>query len=751
MAKDVDVRVKATVEGAESIQKTTDSLDKMADAGGKAGSAVASTTKSTSNFGDLLGKLPGPLGGAASGIMSMTKAALQFLATPIGAVIGTIGVILAAFTKAIQNSDKAMDSLSEITEIFGQIVRPIFAFLETIAVNVLEKVADGLEVVANLFGNAGTAGRSLASSLDELEDAERDFNVQQAKTNAQIAEAREIMSDSNATFEERKKALEDVRKVEEANAAQALKNAKERLEIAEDEIIMHGRSTAAIDKQAEAQQRVYEAQQKASAQQRQFNKLQKQLDAEEAAKEKEKQKAAEDAAKEAAAKAKERADAAIAIKKEALKAETKAVDEAYLASIKDEELRAREALVIAQKNQDAELQVKIDALEKIKKRTKEENAALAALKAQQAAEDAAQIVATNNLLDEQEKARKAKKLEDDKKAFDDRLKAIDDEYKKESLLLIQSDAKTEQEKEEIKKKQDQLDLDRIQKKIDAATAAQQETIDLEIELANKKKQLADEEEARDAALFQQKMDNYQKYLAMASGVINQISGLVQVNQTNEINAINRKYAAQLAAAEGDKEAIAQIEAAKLAESNAIKKKQFDNNKKLQYATALINGAVAVGSIIAQYPKFDGGIMMTAALVAAGITLAAQLIKIKNTEFVPDEGGGGAGAGAGAGGAAGGGKSMFADGGLVSGPGTGTSDSIAARLSNGESVINARSTEMFSGLLSLINQAGGGRPFAEGGATAPGSMTIPVIKTYVVASEMTSQQEADFRIQQVARL
>lgn len=52
---------------------------------------------------------------------------------------------------------------------------------------------------------------------------------------------------------------------------------------------------------------------------------------------------------------------------------------------------------------------------------------------------------------------------------------------------------------------------------------------------------------------------------------------------------------------------------------------------------------------------------------------------------------------------------FATGGYISGDGTGTSDSIHARVSNGESIINARSTSMFSGLLSALNQFGGGVP------------------------------------------
>jgi len=55
------------------------------------------------------------------------------------------------------------------------------------------------------------------------------------------------------------------------------------------------------------------------------------------------------------------------------------------------------------------------------------------------------------------------------------------------------------------------------------------------------------------------------------------------------------------------------------------------------------------------------------------------------------------------------KAKFATGGYISGAGTGTSDSIPVRVSNGESIINANSTAMFSGLLSSLNQLGGGVP------------------------------------------
>lgn len=70
------------------------------------------------------------------------------------------------------------------------------------------------------------------------------------------------------------------------------------------------------------------------------------------------------------------------------------------------------------------------------------------------------------------------------------------------------------------------------------------------------------------------------------------------------------------------------------------------------------------------------------------------------------------------------SAKFAKGGLVEGSGTGTSDSIPAMLSNGESVITARATSMFSPILSYINQAGGGAPIVvEKGSQAMGEDMI----------------------------
>lgn len=116
-------------------------------------------------------------------------------------------------------------------------------------------------------------------------------------------------------------------------------------------------------------------------------------------------------------------------------------------------------------------------------------------------------------------------------------------------------------------------------------------------------------------------------------------------------------------------------------------------------------------------------------------------------------------GAGSGGGAPEQPRKLASGGYIDGFGGTRSDLIPAMLSNGESVINAQSTAMFRPLLSSINAIGGGKRFADGGMAIGGfsqdqalkdlQSTLQFqqqpIKTYVVSSDMTSQQMLDRNI------
>src|SRR5690606_20336150 len=70
---------------------------------------------------------------------------------------------------------------------------------------------------------------------------------------------------------------------------------------------------------------------------------------------------------------------------------------------------------------------------------------------------------------------------------------------------------------------------------------------------------------------------------------------------------------------------------------------------------------------------------------------------------------------------------MAEGGIVTGPGTGTSDSVPRALSQGEFVINAQSAAAHMGLLQQVNSAGG-RVVSGGGDSAPPEVNVRVVNS-----------------------
>ena len=109
-------------------------------------------------------------------------------------------------------------------------------------------------------------------------------------------------------------------------------------------------------------------------------------------------------------------------------------------------------------------------------------------------------------------------------------------------------------------------------------------------------------------------------------------------------------------------------------------------KVLALAEISINTGKAIAAGIAQaqsvpFPANLAAIATTVAAVMSGITSAIKTVK----------------------------SAKFAEGGLITGEGTGTSDDVTIQASNGESVMTARATSMFTPLLSTMNQIGGGVP------------------------------------------
>jgi hypothetical protein len=165
----------------------------------------------------------------------------------------------------------------------------------------------------------------------------------------------------------------------------------------------------------------------------------------------------------------------------------------------------------------------------------------------------------------------------------------------------------------------------------------------------------------------------------------------------------------------------------------INKKYFEKNKKVEIANAIISTLSGALDAFTTSLKLDptgilGGILAAAAL-AGGY---AQVAKIRNTPY-PESDSGAKG-------------SKFQNGGLIRGASheQGGIRSAVGELEGGEFIMNRNSTSAFLPLLEAMNSMGNGNQMRYGGQS-------PVIKTYVVASEMSSQQEANKRISDLARI
>jgi hypothetical protein len=253
--------------------------------------------------------------------------------------------------------------------------------------------------------------------------------------------------------------------------------------------------------------------------------------------------------------------------------------------------------------------------------------------------------------------------------------------------------KTKKTSEELIKidteKNKKLAENQIKANEDAAVisdAAAAKTIETKQKLNDELLQLEQAAQAATLSIFNNQMDirakSIQKEYDDKIALIDAEEEAYKNAQANRTTLQQAQYDTELGFAEQRKNA----ERVRQLEEEKIKKKQFNAQKINDAATVAINTGVAVSKTIAELGGVGAltppGIALIAAMIAGGII---QETSILSKKYIP----------------------TYATGGLVMGAGTGTSDSIDARLSNGESVINAKSTSMFAPMLSAINQAGGG--------------------------------------------
>lgn len=304
-----------------------------------------------------------------------------------------------------------------------------------------------------------------------------------------------------------------------------------------------------------------------------------------------------------------------------------------------------------------------------------------------------------------------------KQEFEQRKGEIDKIYG-EKKLAIEKEEISERDK---KAKLDALELDRLEKQktnakdyVDTVDEAAGEVVAIEQKTADQIKAIEDQKKADRKA-------GVDAALQSAAGLADALSQLS-----------NARMSKELAAAKGNKE-----------KEEAIKKEYFEKDKAFQYAKAVISGIQAGIAAFAQGMAIGGPPLAGIFLGISAATTAIQLAAIAQTEYVSSSSGSSTGSDS-----SNPTPSTYEEGGLLIGRShdLGGIRTAMGELEGGEFVVNRRSTANFMPLLEAINSLGNTR-----GPEVTVASQAPIIKTYVVATDMTSQQEANARLNALARL
>jgi hypothetical protein len=641
---------------SESIKEAAGSINPLN--GGLAG--FTERAQAAGGAGNLL---KSGLSGMITGMMGMVKASLAFIATPIGAILAVIGVVLGILIGLFKNLDPVMDKIEQGFAALSaviDVVKQTFLALITGA----KSLKEAFSGFGSSMANAAKDAAKLKEAQQDLNDAMRSQEVSNAKASQQYDEL--IVKSKNRTLTEQQRIayIQQAQKIEEANFRQRsaladaeLKNAIEAARIkgqlSDQEVANLKRNTMAYGNYLLNTGKITEEELNA-LKNAELNKIKIK---DESTKRLEKSQNQEDKLAETATANAEKAQQqreALAEKEKARR--QKEIDDLITKSNIQIELfkttesaKQKTALETADFNkklyekENANLQLQFDKGKISKEQYELEKLQLSQNYAKQQADTLLQFAnaelnlfletnkskligaenLTAELVAEEEKRLKlieqkrienlAKDKEVDvakleaKKLNNEQLTIAELEFETERIKIasetdntIQANKKTLED--QIKQqKAEQLVLDNELELAAAQTKAEEDAIkaeqDYQTEMARFTKLLTDKK------ITQEQFDAFKKNADDKKAELDNLRQIQQVQSA--LGGLNN-----IAGAVGS---------------------LFGQSKELALVQAGINGAMAITSILAQYPKFDGGFAMTAAIIGAGATTVAQIAKIASAK------------------------------------------------------------------------------------------------------------------------
>lgn len=396
-----DIEQKIIITTETNADETAKKVDNLVESTEDSTQAQQKATKSTKAQQEALGELSPALSNTVQGIQATGKALWALVANPIVAtialIVGGLYLLFKAFASTNDGADKLDQVMAGISATIDIVRDRILKVGEAIvkfltgdfkgAMEVGKQAVSGFGAeVAAEFEKAANATKA----LQEVEDAMRDLGVSRAKLNRDLAESKEIITDETASYAEKKKAIDEVKKAEALQTEQELSNARKKLKAIQELNALSDTSDEDLQKEADARSALYNLEQKSAEDKRAIRKTEIRAD------------------KEEMARLKELADARRALFKERYDAEKKLIQDVQNLQDKSEE----------------------DKLARQKQRDLNELKAL-----EQKGIDIRKLLVLNaekyNILEDELKAKRAKEIIEADKLRDEELRNADDVKRKE--------------------------------------------------------------------------------------------------------------------------------------------------------------------------------------------------------------------------------------------------------------------------------------------------------------------------------
>ena len=215
----------------KALQGVVGTIFKVQDAGKNASKMTSALTKAVKGGATAFVAL----GTAAK---TATLAILRFLATPVGAIIAAVAAVLATLVKIMKKvadqtkkNDQASTSWAKLMAVFKPIIEGVTAAFDKLA-TAFGKVAEKIAGWIGGMSESVKAAQDFIQAQDDLQEAERDYVVNSAQRNKEIAALRAAAADKEKfTVEERIKMMDIAIKKERENLEEERKIKNEQLRL----------------------------------------------------------------------------------------------------------------------------------------------------------------------------------------------------------------------------------------------------------------------------------------------------------------------------------------------------------------------------------------------------------------------------------------------------------------------------------------------------------------------------------------